>query len=51
MVCLDFMEVAKSKPPHVVMGLRGTGSTYGAKCARNGLEDRWVVQRLASNLE
>ena len=51
MVCLDFKELAKNLPPHVVMRLRGTGSTYGVKCARKGPEDRWVVQRLASNIE
>ena len=51
LVCLDFKELANDRPPHVVMRMRTTGSTYGVKCSQKGPEDRWIVDRPADKLD
>ena len=50
-VCLDFKELSNNQPPHVVMRKRTTGATYGVRTVRKGSEDRWVVERLITNIE
>ena len=51
LVCLDYKELSKDQPPHLVMRVRGTGATYGVRCSRKGPEDQWLVERLVSKLE
>ena len=46
MVCMDYKEVSKGTPPHVVLRLRGTGSTYGVRTLQKGSGDQWLVRRL-----
>ena len=47
MVCMDYKELEKGRPLHIVIRERATGRTYGAKCLRKGPPDAWLVTRLA----
>ena len=51
LVCLDYKELSKSQPPHLVMRVRGTGATYGVRSSRKGPEDRWLIRRLAAKIK
>ena len=51
MVVMDYKELRKDRPPHLIMRERSTGATYGLRCARKGAGDAWVVQRVVDKLE
>ena len=51
MVCIDYKELVKGRPVHIVVRERSTGSTYGVKCRRKGPSDEWVVKRIVDKLD
>ena len=50
MICIDYKELVKGRPVHIVMRERATGRTYGVRCKRKGAGDEWIVQRLVARL-
>ena len=50
-LCLDYKELVKGRPVHVVIRERTTGSTYGLRCLSKGASQEWLVQRLVAKID
>ena len=49
-VCMDYKEMVKGRPVHVILRERDTGYTCGIRCLQEGASDEWLVRRLAVTL-